>query len=182
MRICSSPEWAEFVERELLPWALDGLDLGGDVLEVGPGPGLTTDVLRRLVPRLTAVEADERLAAELGERLAGANVEVIHGDGTRLPFAAGRFTAATMFTMLHHVPSAALQDTLLAEVRRVLHPGGILVGTDSMDTPSRRELHADDTFLPVDPAGWEARMLAAGFVNSIVQVHEDRFRFRAEAA
>jgi hypothetical protein len=50
LRICASPEWAAYVESELLPWALDGQDLGDDVLEVGPGPGLTTDVLRRRVP------------------------------------------------------------------------------------------------------------------------------------
>ena len=46
LRICSSPEWAQYVRDELVPWALAGDELGDDVLEVGPGPGLTTDVLR----------------------------------------------------------------------------------------------------------------------------------------
>jgi ubiquinone/menaquinone biosynthesis C-methylase UbiE len=123
LRICASPEWAAYVESELLPWALREAELGDEVLEVGPGPGLTTDVLRRQVPRLTAVEIDEGLASALAERMSGRNVDVVHGDGTRLPFGAGRFTAATLFTMLHHVPSEDLQDKLLAEVRRVLRPG-----------------------------------------------------------
>src|SRR5277367_4755859 len=57
LRICASPEWAAFVESELLPWVLAEADLGDEVLEVGPGPGLTTDVLRRQVPRLTAVRS-----------------------------------------------------------------------------------------------------------------------------
>ena len=57
LRICASPEWAAYVESEFLPWALQQADLGDEVLEVGPGPGLTTDVLRRQVPRLTAVES-----------------------------------------------------------------------------------------------------------------------------
>ena len=60
LRICASPEWAAYVESELLPWALGDAELGDEVLEVGPGPGLTTDVLRQRVPRLTAVEIDDR--------------------------------------------------------------------------------------------------------------------------
>ena len=118
LRICASPEWAAFVESELLPWVLREQDLGDEVLEVGPGPGLTTDVLRRQVPRLTAVEIDERLARSL----AGTNVTVLHADATALPFEDGQFSAATLFTMLHHVPSAARQDRMLAELRRVLRP------------------------------------------------------------
>jgi SAM-dependent methyltransferase len=84
-----------------------------------------------------------------------------------------------MFTMLHHVPSADLQDQLLAEVRRVLRPGGLLAGTDSPETPSRRELHEGDVYLPVDPAGLADRLLAAGFATAIVEEGEQSFRFRA---
>jgi SAM-dependent methyltransferase len=98
LRICASPEWAAYVESELLPWALGDAELGDEVLEVGPGPGLTTGVLRQRVPRLTAVEIDDRLAQALAERLAGRNVRVVHGDGTSLPVdpagLAGRLVAA----------------------------------------------------------------------------------------
>src|SRR5689334_12756447 len=85
LRICSSAEWAATVETEILPWALQQHDLGPDVLEVGPGPGLTTAVLSRMVAKLTAVEVDADLAAALATRMAGSNVEVIHGDGAALP-------------------------------------------------------------------------------------------------
>ena len=178
LRICASPEWAAYVESELLPWAVGDAELGEEVLEVGPGPGLTTDVLRQRVPRLTAVEIDGRLAAALAERLSGSNVRVLHGDGTSLPFPGGQFTAATLFTMLHHVPSVPLQDRLLAEVRRVLRPGGLVAGTDGMATDARRELHEGDVFLPVDPAGLAQRLTAAGFARPEVEVSGDRFRFR----
>ena len=56
LTLCSSAEWAEAVQRWIIPWVLEAVDLGDDVLEVGPGPGLTTDVLRTRVARLTAVE------------------------------------------------------------------------------------------------------------------------------
>jgi SAM-dependent methyltransferase len=96
------------------PRVVSDVDLGDDVLEVGPGPGLTTDVLRRPVARLTAVEVDQALADTLSARLAGSNVEVVHTDATDLPFPSKRFSAALCFTMLHHVPSVELQDRLFA--------------------------------------------------------------------
>jgi 16S rRNA A1518/A1519 N6-dimethyltransferase RsmA/KsgA/DIM1 with predicted DNA glycosylase/AP lyase activity len=46
------------------------------------------------VPRLTAVEIDERLARSLAGRLAGTNVTVLHADATALPFEAGRLAGA----------------------------------------------------------------------------------------
>jgi SAM-dependent methyltransferase len=181
LRICSSLEWASTVEHEILPWAIGSRQLGGDVLEIGPGPGLTTDRLRHLTLRLTAVEVDASLADALAERLAGSNVEVVHGDGAALPFADDRFSAATCFTMLHHVPSVAAQDRLFAEVRRVLRPGGILVGVDSVASPDWLALHEGDTCTPIDPAALLARLTRAGFVDAEVELSQPhpsrRFRF-----
>ncbi len=180
LRICSSPEWAAFMDNELLPWTFGEEDLGDDVLEIGPGTGLATDLLRSRVPRLTVVENDSHLAARLARRLAGSNVGVICADGAQLPFESGRFSAATLLTMLHHIPSAALQDQLLAELARVLRRGGIVVGTDSVETPARHELHVDDVYVPVDPVGLRGRLDAAGFVSVLVEEDEDRFRFVAK--
>ena len=146
----------------ILPWALTEMELGDDVLEVGPGPGVTTDGLRTHVRRLTAVEADDELATALAARLAGTNVEVLHADATNLPFENCRFSAAAAFTMLHHVPSPELQDRLLAEVARVLRPGGVFVGIDSADTLEWRELHVGDVCVPVDPATLGERLARVG--------------------
>jgi SAM-dependent methyltransferase len=179
LEFCSSPEWARLVEDELLPWVLDGCELGDDLLEVGPGPGLTTDVLRHQAARLTALELDRDLAAQLAARLAGSNVTVVAGDVTRMPFPAGRFSAAACLTMLHHIPSPALQDAALAELARVLRPGGLLVGADGLDTPARRELHVDDVFVPVEAATLAARLEAAGFGRPRVDIAGDRVRFAA---
>ena len=43
--LCSSDWWARRVEEKLVPWGLNGVDLGEEVLEVGPGFGATTRVL-----------------------------------------------------------------------------------------------------------------------------------------
>ena len=179
LEFCSSPEWARLVEDELLPWVLDGYQLGDDLLEVGPGPGLTTDVLRRKAARVTAVDLDLDLAGKLASRLAGSNVTVVAGDVTRLPFPAGRFSCAACLTMLHHIPSPAQQDAALAELARVLNPGGSLLGSDGLDTPARREIHEGDIFVPVDPGTLEARLRGAGFTRARVAVMGDRLKFAA---
>jgi ubiquinone/menaquinone biosynthesis C-methylase UbiE len=168
----------------ILPWALGDEELGEDVLEVGAGPGLSTDVLRERVPRLTAVELDEELAAALAARLNGTNVEVVKADATALPLERNRFSAATCFTMLHHVPTPELQDRLLAELCRVLRSGGVLIGSDSIATPDLAEFHSGDTYVPVDPTSFPRRLDAAGFVRVTVENSADwkeTFRFSAFA-
>lgn len=177
--LCASDAWAATVKDHIIPWILEDAELGDDVLEVGPGPGRTTDVLRDLAARLTAVELDPLFAAPLAARFAGTNVEVIEADATSLPLAAGRFSAALSFTMLHHVPTAALQDKLLAELARVVRPGGLLAGTDSLDSPAFRDLHEDDICVPLDPATLPARLSAAGFADVQVDTNAYAIRFRA---
>lgn len=179
LKLCSSPEWAEAVQNWIVPWVLAGVDLGDDVLEVGPGPGLTTDVLRTLVPRLTAVEVDPELAAALAGRLIGSNVEVLCADASRTQLPGETFSGAVCLTMLHHVPSAEQQDAVLAEIHRVLRPGGVLAGQDSLDSPDLRELHRGDTYLPIAPDRFAARLSAIGFVRIEVTVNEYAVRFRA---
>src|SRR5215211_3994575 len=108
--LCRSALWRWTVERLVIPWALDGLDSGEDVLELGPGPGLTTDALLERTTRLTAVEIDPRLASSLQERMKNTNVEVVEADATAMPFPDGSFSAVLSLTILHHVPSVTLQD------------------------------------------------------------------------
>lgn len=179
LQMLASPRWAEMLERELLPWVASVADLGDDVLEVGPGPGLTTDLLRQRTARLTAVEIDPALARRLAERLAGTNVEVINGSATETGFPAGRFTAAACFGVLHHVPSAALQDQIFGEVLRVLRPGGVLVASDGYDDEGVRARHVDDLFVPLDPETLPERLGAIGFTDIGVGRYEYEFRFHA---
>jgi SAM-dependent methyltransferase len=177
LQYLSSPEWAQTLESELLPWVDAAGDLGDDVLEIGPGPGLTTDLLRQRVHRLTAVELDPSLGRALRERLAGTNVEVIVADATEAGLPAERYTAAACFSVLHHMSSVEHQDRLFAELHRVLRPGGIFVGQESLDLEMIRAGHAGDTFNPVEPDDLARRLRAAGFGTTTTDVLGYHFRF-----
>lgn len=180
--VCSSGWWGRTVERELLPWALAGVELGEDVLEIGPGFGATTRVLAKRPGRLTVLELDPRYCERLRRELP-AGVEVVQGDATAMPFADGRFSAVVCFTMLHHLPSPAAQDELLAEAARVLAPAGVLAGSDSVGTGKVfRALHVGDTLVPVAPDGLLTRLSAAGLSDSDVRCGGRSFRFRARKA
>ncbi|MCO1657809.1 class I SAM-dependent methyltransferase [Pseudonocardia humida] len=178
--LCRSTWWRRVVGERLLPWALRGVDLGGEVLEIGPGFGATTRQLARLVPALTAVEIDPRLVGRLRQEL-GPGVRIVEGDGSDLPFPDGAFTGVVCFTMLHHVPSARRQDMLFAQARRVLAPGGTFAGSDSTPSWWFRFLHLGDTMVALDPATLADRLAAAGFVDIAVSAAGRSLRFRATA-
>jgi ubiquinone/menaquinone biosynthesis C-methylase UbiE len=181
--LCRSGYWRKTVKTYILPWVLEGLDLGTNVLEVGPGPGVTTDLLRRQVKHLTCIEIDHALAHSLSRRMSGQNVTVVHQDATAMSFPDAKFDGALCFTMLHHVPSVALQNRLLSEVARVLRPGAVFAGTDSLYSRSFRLLHLFDTMVVVDPFTFPARLSEAGFTDVQIDVLEPyAFRFRARKA
>ena len=135
--------------------------------------------MRQRATRLTAVEVDGALATSLRERLSGTNVEVVYGDATASGLESDRFSAATCFSVLHHMPSAEHQDRLFAEIYRMLRPGGIFVGTDSRDLEIIRAGHVDDTFVPVDPETLPRRLESAGFRETEIDVGDYQIRFVA---
>ncbi len=179
----ASPEWALALRTDLLPWLESVADLGDEVLEIGPGPGLTTDILRERVSHVTAIEIDPALAAALELRLAGTNVQVIEGDASILDLLSDHYSAATCFSMLHHMPSTQEQDALFAALFRAVRPGGYLVGVDSRDVERIRQAHEDDIFVPLDERTLPNRLRAAGFVDVMVESGgEYQIRFHAKKA
>ena len=176
--LCRSAYWRKTIEQRV-PWVVSTAELGDEVLELGPGPGLATDVLRPRVKQLTAIEVDPATALSLQARLRGSNVRVIAGDATALPLPDAQFSAVVSFTMLHHVPSPELQDRLFREVWRVLRPGGVFVGSDSLQSWMMRVIHVGDTLVPVDPRTVRARLEAAGFEVVDVEKNSHAFRFHA---
>ncbi len=150
-KLCASPEWAEHLQVDVLSPLLTGVQLGAQMIEVGPGPGASTQWLRHRVDRLVAAEADPAAAAALAERFADTNVQVVPVDAATLPFDDGVFDAAGAFTMLHHVHTREQQQRVLTELVRVLRPGGVLVGSDSLASEDLRRFHDGDTYNPIPP-------------------------------
>jgi ubiquinone/menaquinone biosynthesis C-methylase UbiE len=115
-----SERWGTAERRRLL---LAGLS--GRVLEVGAGNGLNFAHYPPEVSEVVAVEPEDRLRA-LAQRAAGgagAPVRVLAGHGEELPVEDGGFDAVVASLVLCSVPD---QVKALAEVRRVLRPGGEL--------------------------------------------------------
>jgi SAM-dependent methyltransferase len=166
------------VQTHALPWALDEIDLGCDALEIGPGYGAATEVLQRRVTHLTCVESDRNLA-EILRQTVSENVTVRCEDATAMSLPSASFDGVVCFTMLHHIKSAELQNQLFAEVARVLKPGGIFAGTDSLKSRTLGLIHLFDTLVPVDPETLPRRLTAAGFENVKVELNPYAFRFRA---
>jgi ubiquinone/menaquinone biosynthesis C-methylase UbiE len=99
--------------------------LTGAVIEVGAGNGLNFAHYPREVTRVLAVEPEARLR-DLAHRAAAAApipVDVVDGLAEHLPATSASFDAAVACLMLCSVPS---QPAALAEMHRVLRPGGQL--------------------------------------------------------
>ena len=161
--LCSSPEWAAYLRDEILERLLAEVELGANMLELGPGPGAATEVLRARVRHLSVLELDGAAARELEARFAGANVTVLVGDCASPDLANESFDSIGSFTMLHHIPTPAMQRAVLGEAFRVLRPGGVFIGSDSIASNELHQFHADDTYNPVDPNWLLIQLLTVGF-------------------
>lgn len=172
LEFCASEDWRRMLEEMILPEALRGVDLGDDVLEIGPGPGFTTDVLRTRVAALTAIEIDAALAGALASRLAGSNVSVLVGDATALDLPDDRFSAAASFNMLHHVPTVHAQQAVLRELARVLRSGAPLVASDAGYSAGTHLFHEGDTYNPIEAEAVTKRFEAAGFTSVEMRAYD----------
>ncbi len=170
--LCATPEWAEHMESEVLEPLVRDVELGEEMLELGPGPGAATRWLRHRVQRLVALELDPAAAARLAEELAATNVTVEVGDSTQVPFPDASFDSVGCFTMLHHIPSMYEQFRTLLEAFRILRPGGVLVGADSLASQGLHEFHEGDAYNPIDPARLLVFLQAAGFGHVMVSAGE----------
>ena len=99
--------------------------LGGDVVEIGFGSGLNVPFYPAAVSQVAAIEPSDVGWKLAGERLAASSVPVERSglDGQTLPFADDSFDCAVSTWTMCTIPNL---DQALAELRRVLRPGGTL--------------------------------------------------------
>jgi SAM-dependent methyltransferase len=161
---------AAMIQAELLAPLMKDVELGGDMLEVGPGPGAATDWVRAKVDRLVALEIDAEAASKLGSVHAGSNVSVVVGDGGAMEFPDASFDSVGCFTMLHHLATITAQAKVICEMFGVLRPGGVLVASDGLASSELHDFHVDDTYNPVDPAWLLVLVRALGFEKITLHV------------
>lgn len=156
--------------------------LEGRVLEVGAGHGLNFPHYPREVTEVVALEPEPalRAGAESAARSAAVPVTCTDGTAEHIPAPDASFDAAVACLVLCSVPD---QARALAEIRRVLRPGGQLRFFEHVraDTPGMRRVQRvlDASIWPLVCGGCHtgrdtvATLTAAGFALGEV----DRFRF-----
>ena len=120
------------VNRPINRWTVGSLQLTGSehILDVGFGGGVGLELVRDRVTsgRLFGVDISEEMAQRAERRFAadpgGASVRVLVGDVSALPFADGSFDRAYSVNAVFFWPDPAAG---LAEIHRVLRPGGLAV-------------------------------------------------------
>jgi ubiquinone/menaquinone biosynthesis C-methylase UbiE len=98
-------------------------ELSGSVLEIGAGTGATLSLYPKTVTRLVMCEPDPHMRRKL-EAKRSANVEISDASIEKLSFQKESFDAVVSSLVLCSVPD---QAAALAQIRRVLKPGGRLV-------------------------------------------------------
>ena len=176
--ICSSNRWKRIVAEEIVPRVLDGVNLGSHVLEVGPGPGLATELLRKRCPRLTCLEIDPVFALPLRDRMKNTNVTDVEGDGTNMQFPDSEFSSVII---CHDAASRSVSDSAgslihrspprFATRRRVCRHGCAGYPIASAD--------GGDTYVPIDPDHLEPRFKRAGFEDVSIKTERRAFSFFA---
>lgn len=123
---------------------------GRRVLDLGAGNGVSSYALGRSGWKVTALEPDP--SAEVGANAiralaldTGLPIDVVQDWGERLPFVDGAFEAVHGRQVLHH---AADLDRMVAEVARVLAPGGVALFTREHVVDDADQL---DAFLKAHP-------------------------------
>jgi ubiquinone/menaquinone biosynthesis C-methylase UbiE len=159
---------------------LDGI--AGRVVEVGAGPGVTFAHYPPAVTEVLAVEPEALLRglAEEAAARAPVRVTVVDAVADRLPAADGAFDAAVVSLVLCSVPD---QAAALAELRRVLRPGGRLHFWEHVRADggalARVQVLLDRTVWPALGGGCHAGRDTAAVIDAAGFTIErlERFRF-----
>ncbi len=176
-------------ETPWFPWVVKKLPLapGQRVLDIGCGPGWFWAATAKSLPEkldLTLADQSAGMVQEALDRCRPLPFGAVQGqqaDATALPFPDGSFDIVVAMHMLYHLKDQAAG---IAEMARVLKPGGVLAVTTN-GAGNMRNMYALTTLFgspPQDPAGvafgYDAaeRLMGARFGNVMMEEHPSRMR------
>lgn len=148
---------------------LAGVEPGDRLVDVGSGPGTFLREAARRGAAAVGVEPSRqmrRLTVRLTPKQLRSAVTVLDGTAEHLPLEDGSATVAWAVASVHHWSDV---DAGLAELRRVLAPGGRLLLVERLARPSGWFKH--HALTPEGAEGLAARTAAAGFSDVVVQQH-----------
>jgi SAM-dependent methyltransferase len=171
-----APRLIEWTGERLVPWANDAqvayehfhrylwaqpLVAGRRVLDLASGEGFGSALLADTAHSVVGVDIDERAIEHSRRNYEAPNLEFRVASATDLAgFDDGAFDAVVAFEMIEHV---AEQETVLAEVGRVLAPGGLMI----VSTPEREAYSADRDY--VNP--YHERELSRNELSGLLRTH-----------
>ena len=137
-----APEFGEYRRRALEP-------ARGETLEIGFGTGLNLPYYPQAVTKLTAIDSENMLEDRVAKRIASCPLPVtrmrLDAQG-RLPFEDHSFDTVVTTLTLCSIPDTA---PALAEIRRVLKPGGRFVFFEHGRSDDPEVARRQDRFNPI---------------------------------
>lgn len=161
----------DFANRTPTRIALDLLDpsAGENILDAGCGTGAALHALTARCPcRPTGVDFSETMIATARRRLRG-NAELVVAPLEQLPFADGSFDAVLALNVLYF---ADRDNAMIAEMLRVLRPGGRLVAYVTEDSSMEQwPFVGAGIHRLYDAQALERALAGAGFAADAIRVH-----------
>lgn len=111
-------------ERNELLMSLAPQGVGLRAVDLGCGTGITLDLLLRRYGQVAGLDVSQEMLEGFDRSAPAPGLLLVRGDMTRLPFADQSFDVVIVRSALHHMDD---EQAVLAEVCRVLTPGGSLV-------------------------------------------------------
>ncbi len=145
-----------------------------NILDFGAGVGSSVEHVRRYFPQasLTGVDVSIESLRVTAQRFPG-QAALVAFDGRRLPFADVSFDCVFSACVFHHI-EPALHVELLAELRRVLRPGGVIAifehnPLNPLTVRAVRTCPFDENAILLRAGVLRSRLAAAGFLHSAIR-------------